>query len=63
MGAPPKEYLRTHFSDFKINLLWTVCLFCDLFKTVQTYKCSRGTNMQPSQDTAFGATTQTVFTS
>ena len=32
LGAPPEEHLRTDFSDFKTNLLWTSCLFCDLFK-------------------------------
>ena len=25
-----------------------MCLFCDLFKTVQTYNCSLSMNMQPS---------------
>ena len=56
MGAPPEEYPRTHVSDIKTSLLWTLCLVCDLFKTVHTYNCSLVMNMQPSQTTACGAT-------
>ena len=31
--AQPRLAQLAHFSDFKISLLWTSCLFCDLFKT------------------------------